>query len=209
MTFIKMPHCWEPHVTAHFLFISSCPTTNTGPVTVTKAFTAPSNYYGSSKPNPWCIYTSSIVARRYNTHAGAPLALLNKLYFRCHVHRCITQDGLSPTDHSTEEQLCYDVSIHAGIQKIPSWGAQSTFLVITYFTEGCTELPWEAIGPDGSNCFSRCSVSVCLFVCLFCCFTSQVNSYGHGGTVSSSNHSFFWTSLNKQLTSNLCTYFRL
>ena len=23
-----------------------------------------------------------------------------------------------------------------------------------------------------------------LFVCLFCCFTSQVNSYGHGGTVS-------------------------
>ena len=23
--------------------------------------------------------------------------------------------------------------------------------------------------------------------CLFCCFTSQVNSYGHGGTVSSPN----------------------
>ena len=23
-----------------------------------------------------------------------------------------------------------------------------------------------------------------IFVCLFCCFTSQVNSYGHGGTVS-------------------------
>ena len=114
-----MPHCWKYHVTAHFLFISSCPTTNTGPVTVTKAFTAPSNYYGNSKPNPWCIYTSSIVARRYNTHAGAPSTLLNKLYFRCHVHRCITQDGLSPADHSTEEQLCYDVSIHAAIQKIP------------------------------------------------------------------------------------------
>ena len=36
-----------------------------------------------------------------------------------------------------------------------------------------------------------------LFVCLFCCFTSQVNSYGHGGTVSSPN-TFFpgqaWTS---------------
>ena len=30
----------------------------------------------------------------------------------------------------------------------------------------------------------------CLF-CLFCCFTSQVNSYGHCGTVSSSNHTFF------------------
>ena len=27
-----------------------------------------------------------------------------------------------------------------------------------------------------------------LFVCLFCCFTSQVNSYGHCGTVSSLNH---------------------
>ena len=26
---------------------------------------------------------------------------------------------------------------------------------------------------------------------LFCCFTSQVNSYGHGGTVSSPNHTFF------------------
>ena len=24
-------------------------------------------------------------------------------------------------------------------------------------------------------------------VCLFCCFTSQVDSYGHGGTVSSPN----------------------
>ena len=26
--------------------------------------------------------------------------------------------------------------------------------------------------------------------CLFCCFTSQVNSYGHYGTVSSPNHTF-------------------
>ena len=29
------------------------------------------------------------------------------------------------------------------------------------------------------------------FVCLFCCFTSKVNSYGHGGMVSSPNHTFF------------------
>ena len=29
-----------------------------------------------------------------------------------------------------------------------------------------------------------------LFVCLFCCFTSQVNSHGHGGMVSSPNHTF-------------------
>ena len=62
-----------------------------------------------------------------------------------------------------------------------------------------------------------CVVAVCnIFmttginlVCLFCCFTSQVNSYGHGGTVSSPNHTFSWASLNKQLTCTLCTYFRL
>ena len=45
--------------------------------------------------------------------------------------------------------------------------------------------------------------------CLFCCFTSQINSYGHCGTVSSPNHTFSWASLNKQLTSTSCTYFRL
>ena len=38
----------------------------------------------------------------------------------------------------------------------------------------------------------------------FCCFTSQVNSYGHCGTVSSPNHTFSWAGLNKRLTSNLC-----
>ena len=43
----------------------------------------------------------------------------------------------------------------------------------------------------------------------FCCFTSQVNSYGHCGTVSSPNHTFSWAGLNKRLTSSLCTYFRL
>ena len=45
--------------------------------------------------------------------------------------------------------------------------------------------------------------------CLFCCFTSQVNSYGHGGKVSPPNHTFSWASLNKQLTRTLCTYFPL
>ena len=48
-----------------------------------------------------------------------------------------------------------------------------------------------------------------MFVGFFCCFTPQVNSYGHGGTVSSPNHTFSWASLNKQLTSTSCTYFRL
>ena len=40
---------------------------------------------------------------------------------------------------------------------------------------------------------------VLCFVCLFCFFTSQVNSYGHCGTVSSPNHTFSWASLNKQV----------
>ena len=42
----------------------------------------------------------------------------------------------------------------------------------------------------------------------FVCFaTSQVNSYGHGRMVSSLIDTFFsWASLNKQLTSTLCTY---
>ena len=44
---------------------------------------------------------------------------------------------------------------------------------------------------------------------LFCCFTFKVNSYGHGGMVSSPNYTFSWESLNKQLTSTSCTYFRL
>ena len=35
----------------------------------------------------------------------------------------------------------------------------------------------------------------------FCCFTSQVNSYGHCGTVSSPYHTFSWAGLNKRLTS--------
>ena len=39
--------------------------------------------------------------------------------------------------------------------------------------------------------------------------TSQVNSYGHGGTVSSPKHTFSWAGLNKRLTSNSCTPFHL
>ena len=40
-----------------------------------------------------------------------------------------------------------------------------------------------------------CLLLLPLFVCLFCCFTSQVNSYGHCGTVSSPNHTFSWAGL--------------
>ena len=38
-----------------------------------------------------------------------------------------------------------------------------------------------------------CPLNIRFFCCccfLFCCFTSQVNSYGHGRTVSSPNHTF-------------------
>ena len=43
--------------------------------------------------------------------------------------------------------------------------------------------------------------SAILGLSFFCCFTSQVNSYGHGGTVSSPNHIFSWANFNKRLTS--------
>ena len=47
-------------------------------------------------------------------------------------------------------------------------------------------------------------IMIVLFGCLFCCFTFQVNSYDHGGTVSSPNHTFSWTSLTWRLTSTSC-----
>ena len=64
-------------------------------------------------------------------------------------------------------------------------------------------------GPRGCCLNMRPLLQEKTFVCLFCCFTSQVNSYGHCGTVSSPNHTFSWAGLNKRLTSNSCTYFRL
>ena len=57
-----------------------------------------------------------------------------------------------------------------------------------------------------SNCKSQSNLRLLHFgyccCCCFCCFTSQVNSYGHCGTVSSLNHTFSWAGLNKRLTSN-------
>ena len=41
---------------------------------------------------------------------------------------------------------------------------------------------------------------VCLF--LFCCFTPQVNSYGHGGTVSSPKYTFFLGKLEQAVNQN-------
>ena len=85
-------------------------------------------------------------------------------------------------------------------------------------------LKWASIGWDNITMIKMAAITILyktillnemsngtepLFVCLFCCLTSQVNSYGHGGTVSSPSHTFSWAGLNKRLTSNSCTYFRL
>ena len=57
---------------------------------------------------------------------------------------------------------------------------------------------WNSKMPHTSP-HKACTITI--IFCLFCCFTSQVNSYGHGGTVSSPNHNLSWASLNKRLTS--------
>ena len=44
---------------------------------------------------------------------------------------------------------------------------------------------------------------------MVCCFTSQVNSYGHGGTVSLPIHTFFLGNIEQAVNSTVCTYFRL
>ena len=84
-----------------------------------------------------------------------------------------------------------------------------TFFVANLRTQLRLEMP-SIILRKSDNYHKICCLLLCLFlfVC-FCCFTSHVNSYGHCGTVSSLNHTFSWASLNKQLTSTSCTYFRL
>ena len=54
--------------------------------------------------------------------------------------------------------------------------------------------------PNEFNKFSNTGARI-LFVCLFVALRPQVNSYGHGGTVSSPHHTFSWAIFNKQLTS--------
>ena len=39
-------------------------------------------------------------------------------------------------------------------------------------------------------------------ICLYCCFTSTVNSYGHGGTVISPNHTFFLGKIEQAVDQN-------
>ena len=57
-------------------------------------------------------------------------------------------------------------------------------------TESGSELETPGFKASGPVVILWSITIVYLFVCLFCCFTSQVNSYGHSGTVSSANHFF-------------------
>ena len=57
-------------------------------------------------------------------------------------------------------------------------------------------LPYQIISKDLKG----------LFVCSFCCFMSEVNSYGHGGTVSSPNHTFFLGKLEQAVIPVLCAH---
>ena len=79
-------------------------------------------------------------------------------------------------------------------------------MVIRHINDSDPDSAWPYITKGVYYTIDK-ETNICLF--LLCCFMSQVNSYGHGGTVSSPYHTFSWASLNKQLTSTLCTYFRL
>ena len=62
--------------------------------------------------------------------------------------------------------------------------------------------PWVAL----ASVRSKAVKVVCWFVLLLYVL---VNSHGHGDAVSSPNHTFIVTSLNKGLTNNSCKYFHL
>ena len=91
---------------------------------------------------------------------------------------------------ATEPLLVFFPALHPRVSNIQLW-LSPQFM-------GTSTKQWK-----------KCIAQDTTFVCLFCCFTSQVNIYGHGGTVSSPNHTFSWASLKKQLKSTLCTYFCL
>ena len=58
----------------------------------------------------------------------------------------------------------------------------------------------------------NCYFNACMYDCLLffgLILNVPVNSYGHIRMVSSPNYTFFLASFTKQLTSTLCTYFRL
>ena len=81
---------------------------------------------------------------------------------------------------------------------------RADLLVFLYVIIPCVFLPFSVLGQVWYLILSipdRCLLHYFekYAVCLFCCFTSQVNSYGHGATVSSPNLTIFfsgqaWTS---------------
>ena len=70
----------------------------------------------------------------------------------------------------------------------------STFIklpfVINIFVLSIFEWPLKTV-------FTVLKLCLTTLFCLFCCFTSQVNSYGHGGTVSSPNITLFLDKLEQ------------
>ena len=132
----------------------------------------------------WVVSWSQVATRLLSCHfhAEVTVVLLNPDIF--HLENCRLLP--SPSD---QDMHCFPSTVFIEITQLnwPRLGKRSECAILTFFNR------------TGAN----------FFVCLFRCFTSQVNSYGHCGTVSSSNHTFSWTGLNKRLTSFLCTYFRL
>ena len=117
------------------------------------------------------------------------------------------------------QSLDEDEDSDLNLDLVPCWIQQHDVLILCILvTPKCILLQIvktnECGISSGSTLFAKTKkiLRVCKtisFVCLFCCFTSQFNSYGHGWTVSSPNHTLSWASLKKYLTSTSCTNFRL
>ena len=84
----------------------------------------------------------------------------NKIRFSCdmahieHGSNCFYVKIVVGWLQYVDKAYCY---IHGRIQNILSEGEGGSdfFWSTMYFTEGRTNLPREAIGPEGSNCFSK------------------------------------------------------
>ena len=113
-------------------------------------------------------------------------ALLHKLISRFHV--CMF--GLNCYSHG----LINRFTIFNLISTLCSWVLSGDFVP---FSRGRIPAPFPIknshLFPNNMSDFSQLRKKKSTFfrddVCMFCCFTSQVNSFGHGGTVSSPNNS--------------------
>ena len=99
-------------------------------------------------------------------------------------------------------------SIKIFVLSIFKWSPKTGLTIYVYF-QLCTlesESKDEELQLDCASCLSNLSqallhpeviptvlatIKTVICFCLFCCFTSQVNSYGHGRMASSPNHTFF------------------